>query len=82
VFPAWAESVVYQYGADSAHVLKRLSYRPKPAGRAVQLWLMKLFPMSIFMLPSFIAGFDLGIASIYAIGNGCALFFSRARYAA
>jgi len=37
---------------------------------------------SIFMLPSFIAGFDLGIASIYAIGNGCALFFSRARYAA
>jgi hypothetical protein len=38
--------------------------------------------VSIFMLPSFIAGFDLGIASIYAIGNGCALFFSRARYAA
>ncbi len=43
MFPAWAESVVYQYGGDSAHCLKRLSYRPKPAGRAVKLWLMKLF---------------------------------------
>ncbi len=44
MFPAWAESVVYQSNADSAHVLKRLNHRPKPAGRAVQLWLMKLFP--------------------------------------
>jgi hypothetical protein len=37
---------------------------------------------SIFMLPSFISGFDLGIASTSAIGIGAALFFSRARYMA
>lgn len=37
---------------------------------------------SIFMLPPFIAGFDLGIASTNAIAIGAALFFSRARYAA
>ena len=34
------------------------------------------------MLPSFISGFDLGIASTSAIGIGAALFFSRARYVA
>ncbi|QXH95901.1 hypothetical protein HU749_005830 [Pseudomonas ogarae] len=37
---------------------------------------------SILMLPSFISGFDLGIASTSAIGIGAALFFSRARYVA
>ncbi|MCQ6257381.1 hypothetical protein [Pseudomonas sp. Q11] len=37
---------------------------------------------SIFTLPSFISGFDLGIASTSAIGIGAALFFSRARYMA
>lgn len=37
---------------------------------------------SIFMLPSFISGFDLGIASTSVIGIGAALFFSRARYVA
>lgn len=42
--------------------------------------LLALGFMSIFMLPPFIAGFDLGIASIYAVGSGTALFFSRARY--
>lgn len=42
--------------------------------------LLALGFMSIFMLPPFIAGFDVGIASIYAVGSGTALFFSRARY--
>lgn len=37
---------------------------------------------SIFMLPPFIAGFDLGIVSTNAIALGAALFFSRTRYAA
>ncbi|AVU74217.1 MULTISPECIES: hypothetical protein [Pseudomonas] len=37
---------------------------------------------SIFTLPSFVSGFDLGIASTSAIGIGAALFFSRARYVA
>ncbi|SCW96503.1 hypothetical protein [Pseudomonas sp. NFACC05-1] len=37
---------------------------------------------SIFALPSFISGFDLGIVSTSAIGIGAALFFSRARYMA
>ena len=37
---------------------------------------------SIFALPSFIAGFDLGIVSTSAIGIGAALFFSRGRYVA
>ncbi|EPJ86625.1 MULTISPECIES: hypothetical protein [Pseudomonas] len=35
---------------------------------------------SIFALPSFISGFDVGIASTSAIAIGAALFFSRARY--
>ncbi|MBT2295266.1 hypothetical protein [Pseudomonas fluorescens] len=37
---------------------------------------------SIFALPSFISGFDLGIVSTSAIGIGAALFFSRGRYKA
>jgi len=36
---------------------------------------------SIFMLPPFINGFDVGIVSINAVATGSALFFSRARYA-
>ncbi|MBU6956558.1 hypothetical protein KRR23_02185 [Pseudomonas sp. CVAP len=42
--------------------------------------LLALGFMSIFMLPPFIAGFDLGIVSTNAIGIGAGLFFSRARY--
>jgi hypothetical protein len=44
--------------------------------------LVALGLVSIFMLPPFIADFDLGIASIYVIGSGAALFFSRTRYVA
>ena len=43
--------------------------------------LVALGVASIFMLPPFIAGFDLGIVSTNAIGIGATLFFSRSRYA-
>ncbi|MGA8136985.1 MAG: hypothetical protein WCA48_22940 [Pseudomonas gingeri] len=46
--------------------------------RVAEIWLgialIVLVGASIFMLPSFIAGFDLGIASTNAIGIRAALF--------
>jgi hypothetical protein len=71
------------YGlAYAVFLLLFFCLRPYSLRKWLGIALVALGFASIFMLPPFIAGFDLGIASTSAIGLGAALFFSRARYTA